>query len=97
MSQRCGYCGQTKGSAIHHIMSENTVIRAASHKFLPPEVTHLSMPLAVKLASLVVHAEEATSPSGHSVDMEAMRSTIADPEVRSWIERFDPAMLPVKR
>jgi hypothetical protein len=97
MSERCGYCGQAEESEAHHTWSEDIEIRVAAHEFVPPDVTELSMALAVKLASLVVHAEEAAGPTGHSFDVEAMRSTIADPEVQSWIERFDPALLPVKR
>jgi hypothetical protein len=59
--------------------------------------TQLTMILAVKLAALVVHADEATSPSGHSFDMEAMRGLVQDPEVRAWLATFDAALLPVKR
>ena len=97
MSERCGLCGQQRESEIHNTNSPNIEIRVAAHDFVPQAVTQLSMSLAVKLASLVVHTKEAASPKGHAFDIEAMRSAVADPEVRAWLERFDPALLPVIR
>jgi hypothetical protein len=93
----CAYCGQAARSPIHDTDSEDIERRVASHSFVPITVTHLSMPLAVKLAALVVHADEATGPTGHVLDMGAMRGLAHDPEVRAYVERFDAALLPVKR
>lgn len=59
--------------------------------------TELTMALAVKLASLIVHTDELTSPGGHPLDREAVRSGLSDPEVRAWLESFGPGLLPVKR
>lgn len=59
--------------------------------------TNLTMSLAIKLASLAVHAEEATGPEGHSFDMSALRGISEDAEVVAWLREFDPALLPVKR
>lgn len=61
--------------------------------FLSPSVT-----LLVKLGSIVVHADEFTSPGGHEFDLSTMRQLIADPEVAAWIAAgTKSAMLPVKR
>jgi hypothetical protein len=54
--------------------------------------------LAVKLGSLLVHAEEATEDGAHAFDLHAMRALISDPEVQAWREEMDKlALLPVKR
>lgn len=54
--------------------------------------------LLCKLASIAVHADEMLSPSGHSFDIEALKSLMSDKEVRSWIaEMTAMAMAPVKR
>jgi len=49
-----------------------------------------------KLGSIVVHAEEFLSPTGHHLDLTAMRTLFEDKEVRQWIKDMGP-MLPVKR
>ena len=57
----------------------------------------LTTSLEVKLASLVVHGQEFTSPSGHSFDLEAMKTILADPEVNEWLATIPEVLLPVKR
>lgn len=55
-------------------------------------------PLLIKLACLVAHYEEFTSPGGHPFDKRAIDSLRSDPEVEkamSLLDRF--AFLPVKR
>lgn len=57
-----------------------------------------SLPLLIKLGSLIVHHEEAHSPTGHPFDLNAIKSLADDPEVRAWFEAMNKmAMLPVKR
>ena len=53
--------------------------------------------LLCKLRSIIVHAEEFLSPTGHIVDREALRSAW-DSEVVEWMEQMRAlAMLPIKR
>ena len=61
----------------------------------------LEMSLAVKLASVVVHADEyltprGASPLGHPYDAEALKVLVRDPEVVAWIKSLGP-LAPVKR
>lgn len=61
--------------------------------FLQPSVT-----LLVKVGSIVVHADEALSPHGHTFDIEAIKPLLADPDVAAWIAAGTAAaMLPLKR
>lgn len=54
--------------------------------------------LLCKLGSIIVHADEMTSPDGHEFDRAAFSALLADPEVREWIEHMETlAMVPVKR
>lgn len=54
--------------------------------------------LLCKIGSVVVHAEEAISPGGSTFDVEAIKSLLSDPAVRSWLEAMDAmALLPKKR
>lgn len=53
--------------------------------------------LAVKLGSIIVHADEITEPGAHDFDRIAIRTLVDDPEVQSWLRSFPPAMLPLKR
>jgi len=58
----------------------------------------LSVVLAAKLGSLVVHAEEYLSPMGHDFDKGAIASLLNDPEVKAWLAAMRKlAMLPEKR
>lgn len=57
-----------------------------------------SSSLLVKLGSIVVHAEELTSPDGHEFDVAALQGLYQDPEVKEWLEQMDKmALLPKKR
>lgn len=54
--------------------------------------------LLCKLASIAVHADEWTSTGAHTVDREAIRSLLADPDVKVWLEKMTAAALaPRKR
>ena len=57
----------------------------------------IPMSLSVKLASLVVHVQEARSTAPHVFDAAACEHLANDTEVQEWIDGFDPALLPVKR
>lgn len=53
--------------------------------------------LLCKLGSILVHAEELTSPTGHPFDHQAFMSAW-DAEVIEWMEQMRKmAFLPVKR
>ena len=57
----------------------------------------MKLSLAVKLASIVVHADEATDPVGaHKFDLIALRQLIEDEEVLEWIGKLGP-LAPVNR
>lgn len=57
-----------------------------------------SMSLLCKLGSIMVHAEEALSPTGHEFDKTALDQLLTDPEVVAWRRQMESAaMLPVKR
>jgi len=56
----------------------------------------ISITLASKLASVVVHADEMLSSDGHTVDKTALEQACRDPEVKAWIKRLGP-LAPVKR
>lgn len=54
--------------------------------------------LLCKLASIAVHAEEASSANGHEFDRIALQSALGDQEVQDWIGQMTAAgMAPVKR
>jgi hypothetical protein len=68
-----------------------------------------SLGVAIKLASLAVHAEELLAPGGHPADRQARRrrierlqlriqSLLTDPEVAAYLAELENAgLLPVKR
>ena len=56
----------------------------------------ISLALAVKLGSIVVHADELTGIDGRELDREVIRHSLEDPEVVSWIKEMG-CLLPVKR
>lgn len=61
-------------------------------KILPTEA------VAIRLASIVVHAEEYIGPDPHVFDAVAIRSLLNDPETRVYLDRLAKlALLPVKR
>lgn len=54
--------------------------------------------LLTKLASVVVHCEEAMSATGHQFDVVAIDSLVSDQEVRDWIKAMGTmGLLPLKR
>jgi hypothetical protein len=52
--------------------------------------------LALRLASVVVHADEWTTTGKHDFDFIALRKLIEDDEVTAWIKSLGP-LAPVKR
>lgn len=57
-----------------------------------------STALLVKIGSLIVHMEEAASPSGHSFDRQAAENLRQDPSVVEWFKGMTSlGLLPVKR
>jgi hypothetical protein len=60
---------------------------------LQPSPALLSM-----LGSIVVHADEGLSDDRHHFDMIALRTLMANAEVREWLKQMDEmAMIPKKR
>lgn len=58
----------------------------------------LTLSLLVKLASVAVHVEEYLAPGGHPFDAQAIRSILADAEVKKCFEQMRAmGLLPVKR
>lgn len=61
-------------------------------------VIHPSKAVVIKLGSIARHAQEMIGPSGHPVDVQAIRALLSDPEVAEWMEQADAmALLPVMR
>lgn len=59
--------------------------------------TMIPISLVVKLASIVVHADEASDPTAaHPFDLMALRTLVTDAEVIEWIKSIGP-LAPVKR
>ena len=57
-----------------------------------------STQLLCKLGSVVVHAEELLSPSGHAFDRTALDALLCDHEVCEWLARMrELALIPEKR
>ena len=54
----------------------------------------VSTTLAIKLARIIVSAEELVRGRGHSFDVEAIETLLDDSEVSEWLDTFDPALLP---
>lgn len=64
----------------------------------PTNSFEVSLPLLVKLGSLVVHVEEFFSPDSHIFDRSVIQTLLDDPEVKTWIAYMDEqAFLPKKR
>lgn len=54
--------------------------------------------VVVKLGSAIVHFEEWLSPGGHAFDLTALKSILADEEIRTWLNEMSTlGLLPVKR
>lgn len=58
-----------------------------------------SVPLLVKLGSIIVHFDEFTTPGkGHEYDHHTAQQLLKDPEVAEWMDAMrNMAMLPIKR
>lgn len=57
-----------------------------------------STALLCKLGSIARHVQEATDREGHWMDLAAVETLIADPEVQGWMQGMDRlALLPVAR
>lgn len=56
----------------------------------------ISLHLAIILGSIAVHIDEYLSPTGHPVDIEAIRSLLQDEELQHWITEMN-VLLPLKR
>ena len=52
--------------------------------------------LIAKLAGIVVHADEWTSPGAHPFDRDALRSLLTDQEIIEWLKSVGP-LAPQKR
>lgn len=58
----------------------------------------ISVSLAAKLGSVVVHVDEGLSAGGHAFDWRAINSLISDPEVKAWLAHLrGMALIPEKR
>lgn len=54
--------------------------------------------LLCKVGSIVVHADELTSPGGHSFDLVALENLLRDPQVVAWLAEMQRlALVPVAR
>lgn len=54
--------------------------------------------LLCKMASVLVHADEAAGEKGHEFDLDALRTALNDAEVSAWIAQMTKAGLaPVRR
>jgi hypothetical protein len=62
------------------------------------DIRNPSPSLLCKLASIIVHADELASPSGHDFDRVALEALLNDTEVSLWLAGMVTAgMAPVKR
>ncbi len=88
---RKDFCGFSQPAAINAALGRAGLLKVDGP--LSP-----SAALLCKLGSIIVHAEELTSPKGHVVDKIALEQLTNDPEVQAWMEAMRKmAMLPVKR
>jgi hypothetical protein len=83
--------------------AKNPAREGDQNNVFPKEIT-MNDPLQpnasvlVKLGSLIVHYQEAYSPTGHHLDKLAIAQLEADSSVREWIEEMTKrGFLPVKR
>lgn len=54
--------------------------------------------ILAKLASLFVHSEESRSEQGHTMDVLAISSILADPELNLWVESMKArGLVPARR
>jgi hypothetical protein len=72
----------------------------AEHEGEKGTPTDVTFGLAMRLASLVVHAQEydpSGDPNAAMLDLRAIKGLADDPEVQEWLDRFGPGLLPEKR
>ena len=74
----------------HKLKSDQSVSRALQNTCI------LTLDLAVKLGSIVVHADELTGPDGRELDRQIIRQALEDDEVSRWIKEMG-CLLPLKR
>lgn len=55
-----------------------------------------SLGLLAKLGSIIVHADELLSVSGHEFDTAVLRQLLKDRDVQAWVQQMGP-LLPKKR
>lgn len=55
-----------------------------------------SLSVLIKVASIVVHADEFLSDGGHTFDIEAMKPLLRDEEVQAWL-KLGGVYVPLKR
>ncbi len=60
------------------------------------EAGAMPITLQVKLAGVIVHADEYLIPFGHGFDKTVLLGLVNDPEVQAWIKSLG-ALAPVKR
>ncbi len=51
----------------------------------------------IKIASLLVHVQEATSPKGHAMDLSAIQGLAQDSDIKAWLATVPAVLLPVRR
>lgn len=56
----------------------------------------VSVSLAAKLGSIIVHVEELLGPGGGQYDVAALRGLLEDKEVKKFLKSLGP-LVPVKR
>jgi hypothetical protein len=57
----------------------------------------ITVSLACKLGSILVHVDEFLGPKGHQFDRVALETLMQDPEVEAWLTEMDDAALIPKR
>lgn len=73
---------------------------SAPRREQPETPSHLepTTTLLVKLASVVVHADELTGPGGRGVDFDVLRQCLEDDDVVEWVRAMTAdGLAPVKR
>jgi hypothetical protein len=62
------------------------------------ELAFIPLGTAIKLVSIVVHAEEMLSPDGHYFDKDVIAGLLRDPDVRAVLDdKRNAVFLPLKR
>jgi hypothetical protein len=80
--------------AATHTQEQDFAAQYAARKKADP--LQPSVALLCKLGSVIVHAQEFLSPSGHPADRAALETLFSDEELQDWIKNMGVYM-PVKR